>query len=97
MSDPMPAIRNILGMPSIEIVTIEIVTPAPITEHVRHTTLLNGEPWLATVTLPGATANEIADWLDEAPGTGLTVEHTGSDSVVDVIGGLVNFAPEVES
>ncbi len=53
--------------------------------------LLNGEPWLATVILPGATAGEISDWLEEAPGTGLTVEHTGTDSVVDVIGGLVNF------
>lgn len=88
MSDPMPAVRNILGM-----LLDGIATPAPITEHVRHTTLLNGVPWLATVTLPGATPNEIADWLEEAPGTGLTVEHTGTDSVVDVIGGLVNFTP----
>jgi len=74
MSDPMPAIRSILGMPAPRV-------------------LLNGEPWLATVTLPDATAGEIADWLDDAPGTGLTVEHTGIDSVVDVIGGIVNFAP----
>lgn len=90
MSDLMPAIRSILGMPTEH---HEITAPTPITEHVRPTTLLNGEPWLATVILPGATANEISDWLEEAPGAGLTVEHTGTDSVVDVIGGLVNLAP----
>jgi len=90
MTELDKAIRSILGMP-----TEHHAIPAPtlITEHVHHTTLLNGEPWLATVILPGATANEIADWLEEAPGTGLTVEHTGTDSVVDVVGGLVNFAP----
>lgn len=90
MTELDKAIRSILGMPTDH---HKIIEPTVITEHVRHTTLLNGEPWLATVIFPGATANEIADWLEEAPGTGLTVEHTGTDSVVDVVGGLVNFAP----